>query len=69
MPNTLLKKDIRDLTGSYKRIIATYKKSIKDVEYNEMVYLANKIHLEDYTFPKEYNYLKELDVPRYKSMP
>lgn len=52
---------IRDLTGSYKRIIATYKKSIKDVEYNEMVYLAKKIHLEDYAFPKEYNYLKQLD--------
>lgn len=61
VPNTLLKKDIRDLTGSYKRIIATYKKSIKDVKYNEMVYLAKKTHLKDYTFPKEYNYLKQLD--------
>lgn len=60
VPNTLLKKDIRDITSSYKRIIATFKKDTSDVEYSKLIYLAKNVKLNDFAFPSDYNYLKSL---------
>lgn len=61
VPNTLLNQDLRTLAESYNRVIAVYRKNIKDKEYRENVYLAKKIEISNYTFPEEYCYLKAIE--------
>ncbi len=56
-PNTLLNVDIRQITTQPYRIIATFKKSINDEIYSELVYKARKLDWDKIKFPEEYSYL------------
>lgn len=60
VPNTLLKQDIRSITKHYNKIIATYRKDVRETLYNECVYKAKKEDLSNYFFPEEYEYLKNI---------
>lgn len=60
VPNTLLNQDIRTITTGYNRVVAVYRKHIKEHSYSELVYLAKKVTLDNYKFPKEFNYLKNI---------
>lgn len=60
VPNTLLKQDIRSITKRYNKIIATYRKDVRETLYNECVYKAKKEDLSNYFFPEEYEYLKNI---------
>lgn len=58
MPNTVLNKDIRECTKSPQyRIIATYRKRIKDERYFEIVYAAKGIIWDEIHLSDEYAYL------------
>lgn len=43
VPNTVLEEDIRNVIHNNLRIIATYRKNIKDKDYDEIVYVAKNI--------------------------
>ncbi|MCD8307113.1 MAG: PBECR4 domain-containing protein [Clostridia bacterium] len=57
IPNTVMKTDLRKITTSYVRIIATYRKDVTDTQYSEIVYSAKKIDWSKVQFSKEYAYL------------
>lgn len=42
-PNSVMNEDIRKLTNSRLRIVATYRKKVTDAYYNEIVYKAKRI--------------------------
>lgn len=54
LPNTLLKGDIRQLTNNNLRIIATFRKDLQDIEYQEITYLAKKVEWSNLIFPDQY---------------
>ncbi|MGN1419735.1 MAG: PBECR4 domain-containing protein [Acutalibacteraceae bacterium] len=58
LPNTLLNADIRDLSTSTLRIIATFRKNATDEEYKELTYKAKKVEWDRIKFPEEIEYLK-----------
>ena len=60
VPNTLLQKDIRDLVNRYERVIAIYKKDVKDNLYGKNIYIAKNVNIEHYKFPDEYQYLTKI---------
>ena len=57
-PNTVLNDDIRKITGEKMRIIASYRKNIKDSQYEECVYKAKKLDWTEIKYPEEYVYLQ-----------
>ena len=57
VPNTVLNVDIRNLSKSYLRIIATYRKNHNDEKYTELVYKAKNIDWTKITYPPEYSYI------------
>lgn len=60
LPNTLLSADIRDLSKSPLRIVATFRKNEKDDKYSELTYKAKNVKWDMLTFPKNIDYLKSL---------
>lgn len=60
VPNTVLNEDVRDVTGSKLRIIATFRKMIDEERYYERVYMAKKVKWDHVKLPSEYSYL---DIP------
>lgn len=58
LPNTLLKGDIRQLTNNNLRIIATFRKDLQDIEYQEITYLAKKVEWSNLIFPDQYEPLR-----------
>ena len=59
MPNTALKNDIRDIVGQQKRVIATFRKSVKALTYAELCYAAKGIDLSVVPFPDVVTYRQE----------
>lgn len=62
LPNTILNADIRDLSRSTNRIIATFRKDKNAEKYEELTYTAKNIEWDKVKsrLPKEYVYLKKL---------
>ncbi len=60
LPNTLLKADIRNLSTSTVRIIATFRKPINASSYQEITYKVNNIAWQNITLPENLNYLSDL---------
>ena len=42
------------------RVVATYRKNIKDIQYSEVVYAAKKVDFDSLIFPAEIAYLQRL---------
>lgn len=57
VPNTMLEGDIRTMTYSADRIIATYRKRKGEERYSEIVYAAKKVDWNRIVLPEEYAYL------------
>ncbi len=57
-PNTILNEDIRKITDEKIRIIATYRKSTKESEYSECVYMAKKLDWSKMRYPEAYHNLQ-----------
>lgn len=57
IPNTVLNVDIRNMSKSYLRIVATYRKNRNDEHYTELVYKAKNIDWSKITYPSEYSYI------------
>lgn len=54
IPNTALKEDIRDITAKpQQRVLAIFKKPIKQPLYNELCYIAKGVVLEEVNMPPE----------------
>lgn len=63
VPNTVLNKDIRDCTKIPQlRILITYRKSISEANYSEIVYSAKKINWDNIVLPQNYEYLPKPKV-------
>ena len=62
VPNTVLNEDIRKLTKEKVRIIATYRKEVKDKTYSECVYRAKKIAWDKITYPSPFEYIQRENV-------
>ena len=60
VPNTVLKTDIRDCIVENNRILATYRKKKEEKQYNEIIYVAKNLDLNNVKFPEEIGYLKNL---------
>lgn len=60
VPNTVLKGRTDDFTHNPDRIIITYRKSLPDRDYSEIVYAAKKLRWEDISLPEGY---KNLPLP------
>ena len=60
VPNTVLHEDMRDMVSPLYRIVATYRKNIKDIQYSEVVYAAKKVDFNSLIFPAEIAYLQRL---------
>ena len=56
VPNTVLHEDMRDMVSPLYRIVATYRKNIKDIQYSEVVYAAKKADFNSLIFPAEIAY-------------
>ena len=55
IPNTALREDIRDITISpWQRIIATFRKPQKALQYTELCYIAKGIERAELKIPQEY---------------
>ena len=60
LPNTLLNADIRDLSKSTLRIVATFRKNETEDLYKEITYKAKKVEWDKIKLPKEIDYLFSL---------
>ena len=60
VPNTVLHEDMRDMVSPLYRIVATYRKNIKDIQYSEVVYAAKKVDFNSLIFPTEIADLQRL---------
>lgn len=60
LPNTLLNADIRDLSKSTLRIIATFRKNEPEEYYEELTYKAKNVEWDRIRLPKEIEYLSSL---------
>lgn len=57
VPNTVLKQDIRNLVSRPNRIILTYRKSISEETYGEIVYAAHKYDWNSLVLPSNLSHL------------
>lgn len=57
VPNTVLRTDMRDSIENQQRIILTYRKSIDDDQYSELVYKAKNISWSRVSLPSEFSYI------------
>ncbi len=57
VPNTVIKEDIRQHVKGYAQIIVTYRKSVSDNQYSEIVYVAKKVDWSKVEYSDEYSYL------------
>ncbi|MBR1759786.1 MAG: hypothetical protein IJ741_01230 [Schwartzia sp.] len=60
VPNTVLHEDMRDMVSVLYRVVATYRKNIKDIQYSEVVYAAKQVDFDSLVFPAEIAYLQRL---------
>ena len=60
VPNTVPHEDMRDMVSPLYRIVATYRKNIKDIQYSEVVYAAKKVDFNSLIFPAEIADLQRL---------
>ncbi len=60
VPNTALKKDIRDITDDRKKIIAVFKKEINEILYKNITYLKQKYQIVNILKNQEIK--KEIDI-------
>ena len=60
VPNTVLEGDIRGYVTDLRTIVATFKKSVGDPRYTEIVRSGKKVDWSRIRFPDEYAYLMEL---------
>lgn len=58
-PNSVIAADIRELSRDRVRIIATYRKYIKEDSYSELVYAAKKIEWSNICYPERFSYLEK----------
>lgn len=52
VPNTVLRQDMRDISSSVKRIVATFQKLNSDENYSTIVYTAKNFNISDIIFPE-----------------
>ena len=55
IPNTVLKGDIRSLVHVPDRILVTYRKSVRDTKYSEIVYATKKLDWSAVKLPDDYS--------------
>ena len=60
VPNTILRRDMRDISESQKRILAAFQKNKTEKLFTSVVYIAKNINLAEIPFPENLRYLKEL---------
>ena len=53
IPNTILKEDVRNVVSTTKQVVCIFKKAIVNSIYNERVYLAKKIDINNLRFTCE----------------
>lgn len=58
VPNTVLNRDMRDITSNRAQIVAVLRKSTEESQYTEVTY-KTQLDFSKYLFPKEYEYLRE----------
>ncbi|MEG2122716.1 MAG: PBECR4 domain-containing protein [Clostridium sp.] len=59
-PNTVLNIDIRTYVTNQLRVVATFRKKKREVDYSEIVYASKKIDLRELGLPEKYTYLSKL---------
>ena len=59
VPNTVLNRDMRDITSNRAQIVAVFRKSTEENQYSEVTY-KTQLDFSKYLFPKEYEYLREV---------
>ena len=52
VPNTVLRQDMRDISLSVKRIVATFQKTSSEENYSTIVYTAKNFDVNDIKFPE-----------------
>lgn len=57
-PNSVLNLNIKDVTHDTRRILATYRKTIAEAQYSELIYKAKKVRWEDVQLPEAFAYLE-----------
>lgn len=57
-PNSVLNLNIKDVTHDTRRILATYRKTIAEAQYSELIYKAKKVRWEAVQLPEAFAYLK-----------
>lgn len=60
VPNTVLKEDIRNYVGDYRRVIAVYRKKTGEERYMETTYRVKDVDWSNIRLPDQYDYLREM---------
>ena len=59
VPNTVLNRDMRDITANRAQIVAVLRKATEESQYSEITY-KTQFDFSKYFFSKEYEYLREV---------